>query len=197
MPERRRAACAALCEARGREVVAAEEDIDVSGFSRGLDRPGPQRLLTRLAELDVILFCKIDRLARSTVGFAEIMRLAEYQSVALASATEPLGRTSSTGRAMAKLIAVFAELESGTTGMRVSSAHEHLRREGRYTGGRVPYGYMVVPDPNGAGKALAVNEASLPPWPHSRRTTGERGDFTSHAADGGMFWLARKKLSGS
>ncbi|MFF7391597.1 recombinase family protein [Streptomyces scabiei] len=39
----------------------------------------------------------------------------------------------------------------------MSSAHEHLRRQGRYTGGRVPYGYMVVP-PNGAGKVLAVNE---------------------------------------
>ncbi|WP_369223453.1 recombinase family protein [Streptomyces sp. R39] len=37
-PERQRAACEALCEARGWEVVAAEEDIDVSGFSRGLDR---------------------------------------------------------------------------------------------------------------------------------------------------------------
>ncbi|MFD4787774.1 recombinase family protein [Streptomyces sp. NPDC058459] len=66
-PERQRAACEALCEARGWEVVAAEEDIDVSGFSRGLDRPGLQRILTRLAELDVIVFFKIDRLARSTV----------------------------------------------------------------------------------------------------------------------------------
>jgi site-specific DNA recombinase len=157
-PERQRAACEALCEARGWEVVAAEEDIDVSGFSRGLDRPGLQRILTRLAQLDVIVFFKIDRLARSTVDFAEIMRLAEHQSVALASATEPLDLTSSMGRAMAKVIAVFAELESDTIGMRVSSAHEHLRREGRYTGGRVPYGYMVVPSPNGAGKVLAVNE---------------------------------------
>lgn len=104
-PERQRAACEALCEARGWNVIVAEEDIDVSGFSRGLDRPGLQRILTRLAELDVIVFFKIDRLARSTVDFAEIMRLAEHQSVALASATEPLDLTSSMGRAMAKVIA--------------------------------------------------------------------------------------------
>ncbi|MEU1178179.1 recombinase family protein [Streptomyces sp. NPDC005820] len=120
-PERQRAACEALCEARGWDVIFVEEDIDVSGFSRGLDRPGLQRILTRLAELDVIVFFKIDRLARSTVDFAEIMRLAEHQSVALASATEPLDLTSSMGRAMAKVIAVFAELESDTIGMRVSS----------------------------------------------------------------------------
>ncbi|MGW7004987.1 recombinase family protein [Streptomyces sp. NPDC054933] len=156
-PERQRAACESLCEARGWNVVAVEEDIEVSGFSRGLDRPGLQRILDRLAEFDVIVFFKIDRLARSTVDFAEIMRLAEAQSVALASATEPLDLTSSMGRAMAKVIAVFAELESDTIGMRVSSAHEHLRREGRWTGGRVPYGYRVVPNPRGAGKVLEVN----------------------------------------
>ncbi|MGP3969429.1 recombinase family protein [Streptomyces sp. 6N223] len=156
-PERQRAACEALCEARGWTVVAVEEDIDVSGFSRGLERPGLQRILQRLAEFDVIVFYKIDRLARSTVDFAEIMKLSERQGVALASATEPLDLTSSMGRAMAKVIAVFAELESDTIGMRVSNAHEHLRREGRWTGGRIPYGYRVAPNPNGAGRVLEVN----------------------------------------
>ncbi|ROR42707.1 recombinase family protein [Kitasatospora cineracea] len=156
-PERQRAACEALCQARGWTVVAVEEDIDVSGFSRGLERPGLQRVLSRLTELDVVVFFKIDRLARSTVDFAEIMRITETADVALASATEPLDLTTSMGRAMAKVIAVFAELESDTIGMRVSSAHEHLRREGRYTGGRVPYGYRVAPNPDGAGKVLEVN----------------------------------------
>ncbi len=111
-PERQRAACEAICEARGWEVVAVEEDIDVSGFSRGLERPGLQRILARLADLDVVVFFKIDRLARSTVDFAEIMQIAETQPVALASAQEPLDLTSSMGRAMARVIAVFAELES-------------------------------------------------------------------------------------
>ncbi|MDX2295740.1 MULTISPECIES: recombinase family protein [Streptomyces] len=156
-PERQRAACEALCAARGWQVVVVEEDIDVSGYSRGLDRPGLQRILARLAEFDVIVFFKIDRLARSTVDFAEIMKVTQAEGVALASASEPLDLTSSMGRAMAKVIAVFAELESDTIGMRVSSAHEHLRREGRYTGGRVPYGYRVVPNPDGAGKILEIN----------------------------------------
>lgn len=156
-PERQRAACESLCEARGWTVVAVEEDIDVSGFSRGLERPGLQRILSQLTDLDVVVFFKIDRLARSTVDFAEIMRIAETQSVALASAQEPLDLTSSMGRAMARVIAVFAELEADTIGSRVSNAHEHLRREGRWTGGRVPYGYRVVPNPHGAGRVLEVN----------------------------------------
>ncbi|MDI3408424.1 recombinase family protein [Streptomyces cavernicola] len=156
-PERQRAACEALCKARGWKVVAAEEDIDISGYSRGLDRPGLQRVLSRLAEFDVIVFFKIDRLARSTVDFAEIMKITQNEGVALASASEPLDLTSSMGRAMAKVIAVFAELESDTIGMRVSSAHEHLRREGRWTGGRVPYGYQVADNPEGPGRILVVN----------------------------------------
>lgn len=157
-PERQRAACESLCEARGWTVVAVEEDIDVSGFSRGLERPGLQRILSRLADFDVIVFFKIDRLARSTVDFAEIMKIAETANVGLASASEPLDLTSSMGRAMAKVIAVFAELESDTIGMRVSNAHEHLRREGRWTGGRVPYGYRVADNPDGAGKVLEVDK---------------------------------------
>lgn len=156
-PERQRAACEALCEARGWKTVAIEEDIDVSGYSRGLDRPGLQRILARLTEFDVIVFFKIDRLARSTVDFAEIMKITQNGGVALASASEPLDLTSSMGRAMAKVIAVFAELESDTIGMRVSNAHEHLRREGRWTGGRIPYGYQVAPNPDGPGRVLVVN----------------------------------------
>ncbi|WP_326611721.1 recombinase family protein [Streptomyces scopuliridis] len=156
-PERQRAACEALCKARGWKVIAAEEDIDVSGYSRGLDRPGLQRILARLTEFDVIVFFKIDRLARSTVDFAEIMKITQNEGVALASASEPLDLTSSMGRAMAKVIAVFAELESDTIGMRVSGAHEHLRREGRWTGGRVPYGYRVADNPDGPGRVLVVN----------------------------------------
>lgn len=147
-----------LCEARGWDVAVVEEDIDVSGFSRGPDRPGLQRILRRLAEFDVFVFYKIDRLARSTVDFAEIMKLAENHGVALASSSEPLDLTSSMGRAIAKAISVFAELESDTIGTRVSSAHEHLRREGRWTGGRIPYGYQVAANPNGAGRILVINQ---------------------------------------
>jgi site-specific DNA recombinase len=157
-PERQRDACTALCDARGWSVVAVEEDIDVSGFTRGLDRPGLQRILGQLHDIDVIVFFKIDRLARSTVDFAEIMKRAEQENVALASTQEPLDLTSSMGRAMAKVIAVFAELEADTIGLRVSNAHEHLRREGRWTGGRVPYGYRVVDNPDGAGRVLEVNQ---------------------------------------
>jgi site-specific DNA recombinase len=50
-PERQREACLQVCKARGWELVFVEEGIDVSGFSKGLDRPGLQRILARLSEI--------------------------------------------------------------------------------------------------------------------------------------------------
>ncbi|GAA0946413.1 recombinase family protein [Nonomuraea longicatena] len=156
-PERQLADCRAYCKRNGWEVVMVEEDIDVSGFSGGLDRKGLKRIMDRFAEIDVVVFFKIDRLSRSLVDFAEIMKQSKEQGVALASATEPLDLTNPVSEAMAKVIAIFAELEAVTIGLRVASAHEHLRREGRWTGGRVPYGYRSVPNPNGSGRVLEIN----------------------------------------
>jgi hypothetical protein len=49
------------------------------GLLTGLDRPGLQKIRARLDEFDVIVFFKIDRLARSTADFAEIMKITEAQ----------------------------------------------------------------------------------------------------------------------
>ncbi|MET8339293.1 recombinase family protein [Streptosporangium canum] len=156
-PERQLAECREYCKRHGWEIVIVEEDIDVSGFSGGLARRGLKRIMARFEEIDVVVFFKIDRLSRSLVDFAEIMKRAKANGVALASATEPLDLTDPVSEAMAKIIAIFAELEAATIGLRVASAHEHLRREGRWTGGRTPYGYRSVPNPNGPGRVLEVN----------------------------------------
>ncbi|MFC4505873.1 MULTISPECIES: recombinase family protein [Streptomyces] len=136
-----------------------------------------QCILTRLAELDVRDRVLQDRPARTLDGSTSRRSCDSpgTRPVALASATEPLDLTSAMGRAMAKVIAVFGELESDTNSMRVSSAHEHLRREGRYTGGRVPYGYMVVPNPNRAGRILPVNEDEAKTI--RRNVAGSRQEF--------------------
>ncbi|MGW3949609.1 recombinase family protein [Streptomyces sp. NPDC004752] len=57
----------------------------LSGF-RGFARPELQRVLTRLAELDVIVFFKIDRLVRSTVDPRRSCSSPSIRAVALASA---------------------------------------------------------------------------------------------------------------
>lgn len=161
-PERQRADCIALAEQRGWEVAFIEEDIDVSASKQRLDRAGLDRLRARYAEIDVVIFWKVDRLARSLLDFAALMDEAEKAGVALVSVKEPIDMSTPMGRAMAQIVAIFAELEAKTIGMRVASAQEYLVREGRARGGSVVFGYTTVPNPNGPGFIYAPDPDCAP-----------------------------------
>ncbi|HEY2330536.1 MAG TPA: recombinase family protein, partial [Acidimicrobiales bacterium] len=64
-PDRQRADCRRLAEAKGWEVVAEYEDRDMSAFS-GKRRPGYEAVLDdlRSGRADVVLAWKLDRLSR-------------------------------------------------------------------------------------------------------------------------------------
>ncbi|MEU1298872.1 recombinase family protein [Streptomyces shenzhenensis] len=79
-PERQRAACEALCQARGLGRRRSGRRQRHLRLFPGPGRPGLQRVLSRLAEFDVIVFFKIDCLARSTVDFAVIMKIAQSEN---------------------------------------------------------------------------------------------------------------------
>jgi DNA invertase Pin-like site-specific DNA recombinase len=97
---------------------------------------------------------KIDRIARSFVGFADIVRELDKQGVALVSATEPIDMTGPTGRAMAQMIAIFAELEREMIKARVKDSMRKAKEDKRFHGGRVPYGLTPAPHPDGKGRVL-------------------------------------------
>lgn len=149
--ERQRLACLRLAESRGWDVVLVEEDVDVSASKRRLDRPGLDRVRAAYGSLDVVIYWKTDRLARSLLDFANLMEEAERHDVALVSATEPLDLSSPMGRAMGQVVAIFAELEARTMGLRQVSTIAHLRETGRSTGGLLPYWLRRVPNPDGPG----------------------------------------------
>ena len=77
---------------------------------------------------------------------------------ALVSATEDLDLSGPLQRLMATMLATVAEMESLNTSRRVAEFREYLRRMKRWGGGRPPYGYKVIANPDGQGKVLAVNE---------------------------------------
>lgn len=145
--ERQRADCERLVRERGWSLSMVEEDVDVSASKRRLDRPGLDRVRAAYAELDAVVFWRVDRLARSIVDFATLMDEAERAGVALVSATEPVDLSTPMGRAMASIVATFAELEARTIGARMKSTIEHLRGQGKEPGGRLPYGWRRVADP--------------------------------------------------
>ncbi|GAA4981050.1 recombinase family protein [Actinopolymorpha pittospori] len=147
-------ACRQEAERRGWQVVGEYADDGVSGAVDPSERPEATKLLARLDEADVILVWKLDRLARSFLAFADLMRVSDRAAVGMTSVTEPLDTTSPMGRAMIQIIAVFAELERAMIRERSLASRAYLRTTERHISGRAPYGLRIVPAADGKGKAL-------------------------------------------
>ncbi|MCC6877380.1 MAG: recombinase family protein [Sandaracinaceae bacterium] len=117
---------------RGWQVVATVHEVG-AGAER---RPERERLLeaARRRELDVIAVWRLDRWGRSLADLVLTLRELAEIGVAFVSLTEALDLTTPTGRAMAAMIAVFAEFEREVRSERVRAGIEQARREGRTLG---------------------------------------------------------------
>jgi site-specific DNA recombinase len=158
-PQRQEEVCRAYCLAKGWDVGEVVRDLDVSGSDKGLrlDRPGLHELRSMFGRIDVIVFAKLDRLARNVIDFRAFNEEASAQGVALVSVAESLDLSSPTGRFVATILAAFAEMEAATIAERVRGGIDSVRRSGRFSGGVVPYGYRTADNPSGAGKVLVVD----------------------------------------
>lgn len=176
-------ACEKWIEAKGDgwTVVTTETDVDVSGSKVApWDRPGFSKILAR-DDVEVVVAYRIDRLGRSILDFATLVDRLTRQGIKVSSTSEDFDLTSQYGFMMANMLALFAEMEAKATGARVASSIERLRKVGRWSHGYAPFGYRIVPNPDGPGKALAVvpEEAKIVHWIADRTIAGD--SFTSMA----------------
>ncbi|MFY1687470.1 recombinase family protein [Plantactinospora sp. WMMB782] len=157
-PARQEEACRAYCTAKGWQVHPhVVRDLDVSGSEKGLrlNRPGLREIRERWAEVDVVIFAKLDRLARNVIDFRTFANEAAEQGAALVSVAESLDLTTVSGKFVATILAAFAEMEAATIAERTLAGVEATRKLGRWAGGAAPYGYQVVAAPDGRGYILA------------------------------------------
>lgn len=157
-PARQEEACRAYCTAKGWDVhPVVVRDLDVSGSDKGLrlDRPGLGEIRERWGEVDVVIFAKLDRLARNVVDFRAFAEEAERNGAALVSVAESLDMTTISGKFVATILAAFAEMEAATIAERTTEGIAKARKLGRWAGGAAPYGYQVVPAADGPGYVLA------------------------------------------
>ena len=107
-------------------------------------RPGLETMLDDAATgaFDVVLFYRLDRLARSVYGFMDITNRLEAANVAVRSATEPFETMTPAGKLMAQMLASFAEFEHSILIDRILEAFETKAMKGEWLGGRAPYGYL-------------------------------------------------------
>jgi site-specific DNA recombinase len=123
---------------------------DDGGFTGGnTDRPALQRLLADIGagRVDCVVVYKVDRLSRSLLDFAQMMRTFEDRSVSFVSVTQQFNTGTSMGRLVLNVLLSFAQFEREIISERTRDKIAATRRKGKWAGGHPVLGYDV--DPNG------------------------------------------------
>jgi len=117
---------------RGWTIALQVREVN-SGAAR---REARERLIdaARRREIDVVLVWRLDRWGRSVADLLATLQELEHLGVGFVSLTEALDLTTPAGRAMAALLAVFAEFEREVLRERVRAGLAHARKNGKRLG---------------------------------------------------------------
>ena len=176
-PERQLKVCRDYITNRGWSEVGVAEDLDVSaGKYPPTERKALSAWLERHEEYDAIIFWRLDRLVRSVIDLSDLIRWSQKHSINLVSATEShFDLSTSMGRAIATMVAVFAEMELEAIKERTRQSYEHRVQIGNWPGGRVPYGYEAFKRPDkGWGLRPVPEQVKLIRELQDRILAGER-----------------------
>jgi DNA invertase Pin-like site-specific DNA recombinase len=124
----------ALREYAGRRGWTIASQVKVgSGASQRQQR---EKMLdaARRREIDVVLVWRLDRWGRSVTDLLATFQELQHLGVGFVSLTEALDLTTPAGRAMAGLLAVFAEFEGEILRERVRAGLAHARQNGQRLG---------------------------------------------------------------
>src|SRR5947207_6325505 len=99
-------------------------------------REAREKLLeaARRREIDVVLVWRLDRWGRSVTDLLATLQELEHVGVGFVSLTEALDLTTPAGRAMAGLLAIFAEFEREILRERTRAGLAHARENGKRRG---------------------------------------------------------------
>jgi DNA invertase Pin-like site-specific DNA recombinase len=104
--------------------------------SGAVKREARERLLeaARRREIDVVLVWRLDRWGRSVTDLLTTLQELDHLGVGFVSLTEALDLTTPAGRAMAGLLAIFAEFEREILRERTRAGLAHAREKGKRLG---------------------------------------------------------------
>ena len=117
---------------RGWKVVIEIRDT----ASGAIDRPRRDEILraARKREIDTVLVWRLDRWGRSLIDLMASLRELTELGVGFVSVTEALDLTTTTGRAMGGMLAIFADYEREILRERVKMGMAQARLAGRHPG---------------------------------------------------------------
>jgi DNA invertase Pin-like site-specific DNA recombinase len=125
------------------------EEYKDRGYSgKDTDRPAFQKLMQDIKAglVSKVIVYKLDRISRSVIDFANLMKLFEEHKVEFISATQQnFDTTNPFGRAMLSITMVFAQLERENIRERIIDAYHSGIPKGYRMGGATPYGFDTEP----------------------------------------------------
>ena len=140
-----------------------------SGWKRKVKRPGYEALLAdiKAGKIDALIVQHLDRLtrqARENVALVDAFEAANLYSIESINGMRIDLRTAD-GQKYFRDIGSAAQYESHRKAERLQDKHRRLAEEGMFSGGRRPYGYVIIPREeraeDGAALAICPEEAKL------------------------------------
>jgi DNA invertase Pin-like site-specific DNA recombinase len=110
------------------------------------ERPELAKCLAFLRHGDVLMFWKLDRIARSVVHLGQIAELCSQRGAQMKCLTQPIDTTTPTGKLMFNILSCFAEFERDIIVERTLAGLAAARARGRIGGRpRGPTKRVLVP----------------------------------------------------
>jgi DNA invertase Pin-like site-specific DNA recombinase len=154
------------------EVVEWFEDLDLSG--RTDERPALQSMLQRAIDddVDAVIVYRLDRFSREPLHFYQLVHSLSQAGVELHDAGESAYDASPEAEFIRGIKVLIAKQESRNLGKRLKDAHRRLAKEGRWSGGPLPYGFQRVEDEQGARLVAHPERTATCLWMHDRYQAG-------------------------
>ena len=155
---------------------------------KNLERPEFKRMMSDIksGRIDTVVVYKIDRITRSLRDFYTLWEQFEKYGVQFISLHEKFDTTSAVGRAMLKLILIFAELEREQTAERTSATMLHRAQQGLFNF-QAPLGYEHDPDNKGVLKIVeSQKETVIKHFFKKCVELGSAGGVVKHLHDEGI-----------
>jgi len=141
-----------LCDANDWRLRNEHVYIDAGESGKTTDRPAFQRMMAAARAGDVrrIVAVRLDRVARNTLAFLELVNELNVIGVDLVLLVENFDTGTPSGKFALTMFAALAELERATIAERMLSGKRERVTDGGFNGSPVPYGYKS----NKGGKAV-------------------------------------------
>jgi site-specific DNA recombinase len=203
--DRQEADCRAYADAHRMTVVEVFRENDTSAFKqrtivlpsgekvRRVIRPRFRAMLQLLArrEADVMVAYDLDRAVRDPRDLEDLIDAKVLYGFRVASTTGSLRLDSDSDIAMARVLVAMANKSSADTARRVARASRQQALDGKWHGGRAPYGYRmadstlyVIPERAALAREAADRVLAGESLYAISRVFNERGEWTGN----GKLW---------